>query len=54
MDGFALRSSDVKGATRLNPIELKLVSVSSAGSPTNITLKKGERSDLANLANELL
>lgn len=42
MDGFALRSSDVKGATRLNPIELKLVSVSSAGSPTNITLKKGE------------
>ncbi len=42
MDGFALRSSDVKGATQLNPIELKLVSMSSAGSPTNITLKKGE------------
>ena len=42
MDGFALRSSDALGATRSKPIELKLVSVSSAGSPANIILKKGE------------
>ena len=42
MDGFALRSSDILGATNSNPVKLKLVSISSAGSPTGVFLKRGE------------
>ncbi len=42
MDGFAVISSDTKGATLENPVTLKLVGVSSAGNPSNAKLKEGE------------
>jgi molybdopterin molybdotransferase len=42
MDGFAVRSSDTQGASRNNPITLNMVSISSAGMPSDIVLKSGE------------
>ena len=42
MDGFAVRSADTKGASPDNPITLKVVSISSAGSPSDIDLESGE------------
>jgi len=42
MDGFAVLSSDTKGATSENPVILKLVGVSSAGTPSDIVLQSGE------------
>jgi len=42
MDGFAVRSKDTKGANTKNPVTLKMVSVSSAGSPSKIKLGAGE------------
>ena len=42
MDGFAVRSIDTKGASKANPISLKMVSVSSAGAPSDVTLGHGE------------
>jgi len=42
MDGFAVLSSDTKDATPENPVILKLVGVSSAGTPSDIQLKEGE------------
>ena len=42
MDGFAIKYLDIDGATKKNPVKLKLVSISSAGAPTNIVLKHGE------------
>ena len=42
MDGFAVKYPDIDGATKNNPVKLKLVSISSAGAPTNIVLKHGE------------
>ena len=42
MDGFAVRAVDTKGATQASPITLKMVSVSSAGSPSNMTIGPGE------------
>lgn len=42
MDGFAVRSSDTKGATKENPISLKLVSESAAGTPSNKKIRQGE------------
>ena len=41
MDGFAIKYADIGGATKKNPVKLKLVSISSAGAPTNIVLKHG-------------
>ena len=42
MDGFAIKYLDIDGATKNNPVKLKLASISSAGAPTNIVLKHGE------------
>jgi len=42
MDGFAVRSEDTINASRENPITLKLVSISAAGSPSNVTIGLGE------------
>ncbi len=42
MDGFAIKSSDLKGASKVNPAKLNLVSISSAGAPTKTILKSGE------------
>ncbi len=42
MDGFAVRSKDLKDASKINPIKLKIVGVSSAGLPSNISIGKGE------------
>ena len=42
MDGFAVRASDTKGAGQTNPVTLKMVSVSSAGSPSDVTVGLGE------------
>ncbi|HDY75516.1 MAG TPA: molybdopterin molybdenumtransferase MoeA [Candidatus Marinimicrobia bacterium] len=42
MDGFAVRASDTKGASQMNPVTLKMVSVSSAGSPSDVTVGLGE------------
>ena len=42
MDGFAVRSSDTYGATKTNMVSLKNIDVSSAGSPSDLVLKKGE------------
>ena len=41
MDGFAVRATDTKHATQEEPIELKVVDISSAGSPSEITIGKG-------------
>ena len=42
MDGFAVRSSDLLGAKHSSPIELELIGISSAGSPTDIIVRKGQ------------
>ena len=42
MDGFTVRSSDTFGATKTNMVSLKNIDVSSAGSPSDLVLKKGE------------
>jgi len=42
MDGFAVRAIDTIHASEKKPIELKIVDVSSAGSPSEITIRKGE------------
>ncbi|MDB9884504.1 molybdopterin molybdotransferase MoeA [Candidatus Marinimicrobia bacterium] len=42
MDGFAVRSSDTFGATRTSSVSLKNIDESSAGSPSDLILKKGE------------
>ena len=42
MDGFAVLSRDTKDATPTNPVTLKLVGVSSAGTPSDIELEEGE------------
>ena len=42
MDGFAVRSSDTFGATKTKMVSLKNIDVSSAGSPSDLVLKKGE------------
>ena len=42
MDGFAVRAVDTIHASEKNPIELKIVDVSSAGSPSEISIGTGE------------
>ena len=42
MDGFAVCAADTIGASQENPIELKMVSVSSAGSPSDVVIDPGE------------
>ncbi|MEA1881994.1 MAG: gephyrin-like molybdotransferase Glp [Candidatus Marinimicrobia bacterium] len=42
MDGFAVRYEDLKGASKENPVTLKLVGISSAGSPSEETLGPSE------------
>ena len=42
MDGFAVRSSDTIGATKNNCVSLINIDGSSAGSPSDLVLKKGE------------
>ena len=42
MDGFAVRSRDTKGASSENPVTLTMVSISSAGTPSNVPLNPGE------------
>ena len=42
MDGFAVRAKDTKGASKNNSVQLKLVSVSAAGSPSDAEIGPGE------------
>ena len=42
MDGFAVCAADTIGASQENPIELKMVSISSAGSPSGVVIDPGE------------
>ena len=42
MDGFAVCAADTIGASQENPIELKMVSISSAGSPSGVVIGPGE------------
>ena len=42
MDGFAVRSSDIIGASKGNPITLKNIGISSAGVPSDLILNEGE------------
>lgn len=42
MDGFAVRAKDTFGASQGDPVNLKLVSISSAGSPSDVTVGPGE------------
>jgi len=42
MDGFAVKFANTKGANLENSVTLKLVGTSSAGSPSEVTLKEGE------------
>ena len=42
MDGFAVRASDTKGASKKSPIDLKMVGVISAGSPGNVVVSTGQ------------
>ena len=42
MDGFAVRAGDTKNATTEKPTELKIVDISSAGTPSDITIGLGE------------
>jgi molybdopterin molybdotransferase len=42
MDGFAVRANDTIGATKENPISLKMVSVSAAGMPSDVEISPGE------------
>lgn len=40
-DGYAIRSSEIRHATPENPVRLKLVATSAAGSPCDHTVEKG-------------
>ncbi len=42
MDGFAVRAEDTKNAGPENPVTLKMVGISSAGTPSEVTLNPGE------------
>jgi len=42
MDGFAVRAEDTKNASHENPVTLKMVGISSAGTPSEVTLNPGE------------
>ena len=42
MDGFAVRAGDTKNATADKPTELKILDISSAGTPSDITIGLGE------------
>ena len=42
MDGFAVRASDTKGASKKSPIDLKMVGVVSAGSPSDVVVSTGQ------------
>jgi molybdopterin molybdotransferase len=42
MDGFAVRSEDTRGATKENPVSLKLIGILSAGDSPTINLEMGE------------
>lgn len=42
MDGFAMRSSDTKSASEINPVRLRLIGESIAGCPFKRRIKKGE------------
>jgi len=42
MDGFAVRASDTKGASKKSPIDLKMVGVVSAGSPGDVVVSTGQ------------
>ncbi len=42
MDGFAVRSVDKIGASKERPVSLKVLGISSAGTPSNLTLNPGE------------
>ena len=42
MDGFAVRSVDTIGASKEDPVSLKVIGISSAGTPSNLTLNPGE------------
>jgi len=42
MDGFAVRASDTKGASKKSPIDLKMVGVVSAGSPGDVVVGRGQ------------
>ena len=42
MDGFAVRAEDIGRASKENPITLKVVSISSAGSPSELEIGTGE------------
>jgi len=42
MDGFAVRSVDTIGASNDSPVTLNMVGVSSAGTPSNVSIKEGE------------
>ena len=43
MDGFAVRAVDTEGADKSSPAILKMAGVSSAGTPSDIILKPGDR-----------
>jgi len=42
MDGYAVRAVDTKGASKKNPVTLKIISISSAGSPAADEIGPGE------------
>ena len=42
MDGFAVQAADTQGASQSHPVTLKMVDVSSAGSPSDVALGSGE------------
>ena len=42
MDGFAVRASDIEGASKKSPITLKLVGGIAAGDPGNLSIGQGE------------
>ena len=42
MDGFAVRSEDTLGSSVDTPVRLNMVSISAAGSPTEVTIGSGE------------
>jgi len=42
MDGFAVRAVDTEGADVLSPVILKMVGISSAGTPCDVILKSGQ------------
>lgn len=42
MDGFAVRSVDTECASKSNPVTLKMVGVSSAGKPSEVSIGPGE------------